>query len=51
MVGSFILAGCRIRMIRIKDILTSYEMVCAILRSAPSRLHFEFELHPVMKVV
>jgi hypothetical protein len=35
---------------KIKDIETSYEIVCAILRSAPSKEYFEFEHHPAKKV-
>jgi len=31
---------------RIKDILTSYEIVCATPRKAPSRAYFELEHHP-----
>lgn len=37
--------------IRMSDILTSYEMVCATLRRAPSRAYFELEHHPPKKVV
>lgn len=36
---------------RIKAILTSYEMVCATLRTAPKRAYFEFEDHPAPRVV
>lgn len=36
--------------IRIKDILTSYEIVCATPRSAPSRAYLELEHHPAMNV-
>jgi len=36
---------------RIRAILTSYEIVCAALRSAPNRAYFEFEAHPAMRVV
>jgi len=40
-----------IRMVsRISVILTSYEIVCATPRSAPSSAYFEFEHHPAMKV-
>ena len=35
---------------RIRAILTSYEIVCAILRSAPSRAYFELDVHPAPKV-
>jgi hypothetical protein len=35
---------------RIKDIDTSYEIVCAILRSAPNKAYLEFEHHPAIKV-
>lgn len=35
----------------IKDILTSYEIVCAILRSAPRRAYFELEDHPEAKTL
>jgi hypothetical protein len=37
-------------LIKIKDILTSYEMVCATPRNAPRRAYFEFEHHPAIKV-
>jgi hypothetical protein len=37
--------------IRIRAILTSYEIVCATPRSAPSRAYFEFEAQPAEKVV
>jgi hypothetical protein len=36
---------------RIKDILTSYEMVCATPRKAPSKAYFELDLQPAKKVV
>jgi len=36
---------------RINDIDTSYEIVCAILRSAPRRAYFELEHQPDMKVI
>jgi hypothetical protein len=36
--------------IRISDILTSYEMVWATPRSAPSRAYLEFEHHPAINV-
>ena len=36
---------------RIKAILTSYEMVCAILRRAPSKAYLELDLHPAINVV
>lgn len=36
---------------RIKAILTSYEMVWATLRIAPSRAYFEFDVHPEASVV
>lgn len=35
---------------RIRVILTSYEMVCATPRSAPSKAYLELEHHPAMKV-
>nr|QED22670.1 NADH dehydrogenase subunit 1 [Amynthas sp. HU201607-04]QED22671.1 NADH dehydrogenase subunit 1 [Amynthas sp. JX201401-05]QED22672.1 NADH dehydrogenase subunit 1 [Amynthas sp. ZJ201509-01]QED22673.1 NADH dehydrogenase subunit 1 [Amynthas sp. ZJ201505-04]QED22674.1 NADH dehydrogenase subunit 1 [Amynthas sp. ZJ201504-02]QED22675.1 NADH dehydrogenase subunit 1 [Amynthas sp. HK201601-20]QED22676.1 NADH dehydrogenase subunit 1 [Amynthas sp. GZ201605-04]QED22677.1 NADH dehydrogenase subunit 1 [A len=35
---------------KISDILTSYEIVCATPRSAPSSAYFEFDLHPAMNV-
>jgi len=35
----------------IRAIDTSYEIVCAIPRSAPSRAYLEFEHHPAMNVV
>lgn len=35
---------------RIRDILTSYEIVCATPRNAPSRAYLEFDLHPAMNV-
>ena len=34
-----------------KAMVTSYEIVCAILRSAPSRAYLEFEDHPLPIVV
>lgn len=34
-----------------RDMLTSYEMVCATPRKAPRRAYFEFDLHPARKVV
>ena len=36
---------------RVKDILTSYEMVWATPRNAPKREYFEFEAHPLPSVV
>lgn len=33
--------------IRISAMLTSYEMVCATLRRAPSSAYFEFDVHPL----
>jgi hypothetical protein len=36
---------------KIKDILTSYEIVCATPRKAPSRAYLEFDLHPAKNVV
>lgn len=36
---------------RIKDILTSYEIVCATARRAPKRLYLELEDHPAPKMV
>ncbi len=36
---------------RISDMDTSYEMVCATPRSAPSSAYFEFEHHPAINVV
>jgi len=36
---------------KISDILTSYEMVCATPRRAPSRAYLELEHHPAIKVV
>lgn len=36
---------------KMRDILTSYEIVCAIPRSAPSRAYLEFEPHPATNVV
>lgn len=36
---------------KIRAILTSYEMVCATLRSAPNRAYLEFENHPALSVV
>lgn len=36
---------------RIRAILTSYEMVCAILRSAPRSAYFLFETHPAARTV
>jgi hypothetical protein len=35
----------------VRDILTSYEIVCATPRIAPNRAYFEFEDHPAAKVV
>lgn len=35
---------------KIKDILTSYEIVWATPRSAPRRAYFELDLHPAIKV-
>lgn len=35
---------------KIRVILTSYEMVCAILRSAPISEYFEFDAHPAPSV-
>ena len=37
--------------IKIRAILTSYEIVWAALRRAPRRAYFEFEAHPAIKVV
>jgi len=34
----------------IRDILTSYEIVCATPRNLPSRENLEFEYHPAMNV-
>lgn len=36
---------------RMRDILTSYEMVCATPRRAPNKAYLEFDLHPAKKVV
>jgi hypothetical protein len=36
---------------KIRDILTSYEMVWATPRSAPRRAYLELDLHPARKVV
>jgi len=36
---------------RIKDILTSYEIVCATPRRAPNSAYLEFDLHPAINVV
>jgi len=36
---------------KIRAIVTSYEIVCAILRSAPRSAYFELAHHPEMKVV
>ena len=36
---------------RVKTILTSYEMVCAIARTAPNRAYFELDLHPPPMIV
>lgn len=38
-------------LIKINDILTSYEIVWATPRRAPSKAYLEFELHPAKKVV
>lgn len=35
---------------RIRDILTSYEIVCATPRNAPSRAYLELDLHPAINV-
>jgi hypothetical protein len=35
---------------RIKDMLTSYEMVWATPRRAPKRAYFEFDDHPAAKM-
>lgn len=35
---------------KIRDILTSYEIVCATPRSAPKRAYFELDLHPAINV-
>lgn len=35
---------------RIRDILTSYEIVCATPRSLPRSEYFEFEYHPAINV-
>jgi len=40
-----------IKQIIINDILTSYEIVWAIPRRAPSNLHLELDLQPAIKVV
>lgn len=37
-------------LIIIRDIVTSYEIVCATLRIAPSREYLEFEDHPAIIV-
>jgi hypothetical protein len=37
-------------LIRIKDILTSYEIVCATPRNAPRRAYLEFEHQPAINV-
>jgi hypothetical protein len=43
---------CRIRAERrIRDMLTSYEIVCATPRNAPRSAYLEFEHHPAKKVV
>jgi len=43
---------CRIRTERmIRAMETSYEIVCAIPRNAPSKAYLEFEHHPAIKVV
>lgn len=34
---------------RIKAILTSYEIVCAILRIAPKSAYFELDAHPAYR--
>lgn len=34
----------------IRDILTSYEIVCATPRKAPNSAYFEFDLHPAINV-
>jgi len=36
---------------KIRDILTSYEIVCATPRKAPSKAYFEFDDHPAKKVL
>lgn len=36
--------------IRIKDIDTSYEIVCATPRNAPNKAYFELEHHPAKNV-
>lgn len=36
---------------KIRIMLTSYEIVCAIPRIAPNKAYFEFEAHPAAKVV
>lgn len=36
--------------IKISDIETSYEIVCAILRSDPRREYLEFDDHPAINV-
>jgi len=36
---------------RMRDIDTSYEIVCATPRNAPSKAYLEFEHHPAIKVV
>ena len=35
---------------RIRDILISYEIVCATPRNAPNNAYLEFDLHPARKV-
>ena len=37
--------------IRIRAMLTSYEIVCATLRNEPRRAYLEFEDHPLPIVV
>jgi len=36
---------------RIRDILTSYEIVCATPRKAPRSAYFEFDAHPARKIL
>jgi len=40
----------RSALMRIRDILTSYEIVCATPRMAPRRAYFELDDHPAINV-
>lgn len=50
MIVQSILCSINRHEIRIRAILTSYEIVCATPRSLPNSAYFEFEHHPAVNV-